>query len=57
MKKSKILLIFLTGFVAMFTFWSCATTEVEPAEKQSEEVVLREPQEPQDGAKESQDGV
>ena len=55
MKKSKIVLIFLIGFVAAFTFWSCATTEVEPAEKQSEEVV--EPQEPQDGVKEPQDGV
>ncbi|MBO4640576.1 MAG: tetratricopeptide repeat protein [Treponema sp.] len=59
MKKSKILLIFLIGFIAAFSFWSCATTEGDGAdaalrepqepqtEVQSEEVALRAPQEPQ----------
>ena len=61
MKKCKILMIFLIGFVAAFTFWSCGTTPApeqtevteptevpELVEGQTEEVVLPEPQEPQD---------
>ena len=47
MKKSKILLIFLTGFIVAFGFWSCATTEVAEEEK-TEEVTLQEPQESQE---------
>ena len=56
MKKSKILLIFFAGLVLALSLWSCATTPTteqttvaEPAEGQTEEVAIQEPQtEPQE---------
>ena len=61
MKKSKLVLLILIGFIAAFTFWSCATTEVgqeaegvdiendavvEPVETTPEELPLLVPLDP-----------